>query len=101
MKSRILVVALVFLLAGSAVGQVLYGTLVGTVSDPQQASVTGATVSIKNNATGYSVETRTNERGGYEIPTIPPGVYDIRITQPAFATFKATPIPIQPNHIAR
>src|SRR5216684_3274813 len=101
MKSRILVVALVFLLAGSAIGQVLYGTLVGTVTDPQQAAVTGATVSIKNNATGYAVEAKTNDRGGYEIPNIPPGVYDIRITQPGFATFEAKAIEIHANNIER
>src|SRR5882757_9319602 len=101
MKSRILVVSLVFLFAASAIGQVLYGTLVGAVTDPQQAAVTGATVSIKNNATGYSVEARTNDRGGYEIPNIPPGVYDIRMTMPGFATFEAKGIDIQANNIER
>src|SRR5437868_11012502 len=101
MKSRILVVALVFLLASSAIGQVLYGTLVGTVTDPQQAAVVGATVSIKNNATGYSVETKTNGRGGYEIPNIPPGVYDIRISMPGFSTFEAKDIALQANNIER
>src|SRR6266481_9809273 len=101
MKSRILVVALVFLLAGSAIGQVLYGTLVGAVTDPQQAAVTGATVSLKNNATGYAVEAKTNDRGGYEIPNIPPGVYDIRISMSGFTTFEARGIDIQANNIAR
>src|SRR5713226_7023479 len=70
MKTRIFAVALLILSAGIAVGQVLYGTLVGTVSDPQQAAVVGANVSLKNNATGYSVEAKTNDRGGYEIPNI-------------------------------
>lgn len=101
MKVRILAVALLLLSAGSAVGQVLYGTLVGTVTDPQQAAVVGATVSIKNNATGYSVEAKTNDRGGYEIPNIPPGVYDIRISAPGFSTYEAKDIAIQANNIER
>ena len=94
MKSRILVVALVFLLAGSAIGQVLYGTLVGAVTDPQQAAVTGANVTLKNNATGYSVEAKTNERGGYEIPNIPPGVYDIRIAMSSFSSRNGGQVPV-------
>src|SRR5438552_13983239 len=98
MKLRILAIA-ALLLSAIAVGQVLYGTLVGTVVDPQQAAVVGATVTIKNNATGYTVETKTNDRGAYEIPHIPPGVYDIRISQTGFTTFEAKDIRIEANNI--
>src|SRR5713226_8979313 len=101
MKFLVWGVALAFLSAGILVGQVLYGTLVGNVSDPQQAAVVGAAVSIKNNATGYSVEVKTNDRGGYEIPNIPPGVYDIRISATGFTSFEAKGISIQANNIAR
>jgi len=101
MKFRILVVAVLFLLPTIAVGQVLYGTLVGAVTDPQQAAVVNATVSLKNNATGYAVEAKTNDRGGYEIANIPPGVYDIRITMSGFSTFEAKGIDIQANNIDR
>jgi hypothetical protein len=73
MKLRILALVLFGLSAGIAVGQVLYGTLLGTVTDPQQGSVVGATVTIRNNATSYTVDTKTTERGTYEIPNIPPG----------------------------
>jgi hypothetical protein len=100
MKLRILA-ALLCLSAVIAVGQVLYGTLVGTVSDPQQAAVVGATVTIKNNATGYSVEVKTNDRGAYEIANIPPGVYDVRISGAGFTSFEAKDIAIQANNIAR
>src|SRR5438552_12546965 len=101
MKGLTLAVCLALLLTGIAVGQVLYGTLVGTASDPQQAAVSGATVTIKNNATGYTVQVKTDDRGAYEIPNIPPGVYDVRITQNGFATFEAKDIEIQANNIAR
>jgi hypothetical protein len=87
--------------AGTAAGQVLYGTLVGTVTDPQQGSVIGATVTIKNNATGYTVDAKTTDRGAYEIPNIPPGVYDVKIAASGFASFEAKDIPIEANNIAR
>jgi hypothetical protein len=101
MNLRKLAICLFLLSAAIAVGQVLYGTLVGTVTDPQQAAVVGATVSIKNNATGYSVETKTSDRGTYEIPNIPPGVYDVKISAAGFTSFEAKGVDIQANNIGR
>ena len=101
MKLRILAVSLALLSSGAAVGQVLYGTLVGAATDPQQAAVVGATVTIKNNATGYTVETKTTNRGTYEIPNIPPGMYNIKIAATGFASFEAKDIRIEANNIAR
>ena len=77
------------LLSGLAVGQVLYGNLIGNVTDPQDAAVVGAAVAIRNNATGYSVSAKTDDRGAYEIRNIPPGVYEIKITAAGFTTFEA------------
>jgi hypothetical protein len=103
MKVRTIAVALaaLCLLSGVALGQILYGNLVGNVTDPQQAAVIGASVSIKNNATGFSVSAATDDRGAYEIRNIPPGVFDIKVTAPGFATFEAKEITIQANNIAR
>jgi len=98
---RLLAAAFFVLSAGTAVGQVLYGTLVGTVTDPQQGSVIGAVVSVKNNATGYTVGVKTTDRGTYEIKNIPPGVYDVKISAPGFVVFEAKDIPIEANNIAR
>lgn len=91
----------VLLLPGTANSQVLYGNLVGNVTDPQQAAITGAAVSIKSGATGYSVEVKTDDRGNYEIRNIPPGVYDVRITAAGFSTFEAKEIQVAANNIAR
>ena len=90
-----------FLLAGTANAQVLYGNLVGNVTDPQQAAVTGAAVSIKSPSTGYSVDTKTDDRGVYEIRNVPPGVYGIRITAAGFTSFEAKDILVAANNIAR
>src|SRR5438132_9366948 len=89
------------LTSGLAVGQILYGSLVGNVTDPQQAAVVSAAVTIKNNATGYSLDTKTNDRGAYDLGNIPPGVYDIKISASGFSTFEAKDITIAANNIAR
>ncbi|MGH9719734.1 MAG: carboxypeptidase regulatory-like domain-containing protein [Bryobacteraceae bacterium] len=96
-----LILVLLCLSAGLAIGQILYGNLVGNVVDPQQASVGGAAVSIKNSQTGYGVEVKSDGNGLYEIRNIPPGVYDVKITATGFTTFEAKGIAIQANNIAR
>jgi hypothetical protein len=96
------VVLLALCLAGGvALSQILYSNLVGNVTDPQQAAIVGATVSIRNNATGYSASTKTDDRGAYEVRNIPPGVYEIKVTAAGFATFEAQDISLQANNIAR
>ena len=100
-RAMILVLGVLCLSSGVAFSQILYGNLVGNVTDPQQAAIVGAAVSIKNDATGYSVSAVTDDRGAYEIRNIPPGVYEIKISAPGFATFEAKEITLQANNIAR
>jgi hypothetical protein len=104
MKSIRIAVGLLVLLCGCggiASAQVLYGTLVGNVTDPQQAAIVGAAVSIKSPATGYTVETKSDGRGSYIIYNAPPGVYDIKISAQGFVTFEAKQITVAANNVAR
>jgi hypothetical protein len=101
MKRYVGVIAIALLFSGLTIGQVLYGNLVGNVTDPQLASIVGATVAIKNTQTGWSTETKTDGRGSYEIQNIPPGMYDVRIVASGFSAFEAKDIAIQANNIAR
>ena len=80
LRAIVSVLAALCLLSMAALGQILYGNLVGNVTDPQQAAVVNAAVSIKNIATGYSASVVTDDRGAYEIRNIPPGVYEIKVT---------------------
>jgi hypothetical protein len=103
MTRAIVVVALALLVcfSGLVIGQVLYGNLVGNVTDPQQAAIVGATVSLKNRDTGWSAEATTDGRGSYEFQNVPPGAYDLRIAAPGFNAFEVKEISIQANNIAR
>ena len=67
MRRGLFLLAVLGLTVGSASAQVLYGSLVGNITDPQQAAVVKAAVSINNKATGYSLTTTTDDRGAYEI----------------------------------
>jgi hypothetical protein len=101
LKFGVCLLAMLCIWAGLALAQILYGTLVGTISDPQQASVVGAVVVAKNPATGYQVEVKSDDRGAYEFRNLPPGVYDIRITANGFASFDAKEINVSANNIVR
>jgi hypothetical protein len=79
-------IVLVFLLiAASLPAQEAGGTITGAVTDPQGAAVPGATVGIRNIATGVDRTTTTSSDGGYVAPNLIPGTYEITITAAGFA----------------
>ena len=47
----------------SAHAQILYGSIVGSVTDPQKAALPGVTVTATNTGTGLKVETVTDGTG--------------------------------------
>jgi hypothetical protein len=65
-------------------GQVLYGTIVGTVTDQSGAVVPNAEVSAVNPQTGETREAKSDSAGRYTIGNVVPGPYDIHVTAPGF-----------------
>jgi len=70
-----------------ALGQVLYGSIVGTVTDPNGAAVPGAAVELTNLATGAVSSTKTDDNGAYTINDLQIGTYKVTISG---ASFKKT-----------
>src|SRR5690348_8137787 len=70
--------------APKASAQVLYGSIVGTVTDQASAVVPRANVSVANTSTGLARQTTTDDAGYYSIPNLPEGVYDLSVTAPGF-----------------
>src|SRR5690349_10048641 len=56
------------LAVGSMVGQTFRGTILGTVTDPSGAVVSGAKVTVKNVNTGLERTTQTSADGSYSVP---------------------------------
>lgn len=81
--------------------QVLYGSLLGTVTDPNGAAVPGATVSITNTGTGQTREAVTNSNGEYSIINVLPGSYDVKVTKQGFTTYTLTGQTISANNALR
>ncbi|MFZ0806919.1 MAG: carboxypeptidase-like regulatory domain-containing protein [Candidatus Sulfotelmatobacter sp.] len=62
------------------------GAIVGIVSDPSGAVVSGATIKATNEATGESRTATSSGRGNYSVPLLPPGSYAVEITKAGFKT---------------
>lgn len=66
--------------------------LSGTVSDQTGRAVVGATVQIRNTATGSTYTTTSNDTGLYAFANLPPGSYDLKTSFTGFANFTQTGI---------
>ncbi|MGC2112876.1 MAG: carboxypeptidase regulatory-like domain-containing protein [Candidatus Korobacteraceae bacterium] len=85
----LLVIALT--IAPSLMAQSLVsGDLAGTVTDPSGAVVSGATVALKNNATGAARTTTTNSSGAYRFSLLPPGSYTVSASAQGFSKAETT-----------
>ncbi len=89
-------VRLVFLLLAAvavpAAAQTTLGTIRGTVFDPQQNVVPGATVTVTDEGTGISREAQSDAQGLYEIPNLRPGTYTVTAALSGFKKVQRTGI---------
>jgi hypothetical protein len=88
LKRHCLVSAVLMALVGalSAHAQVDYSTatLKGTVYDSQEAVIESASITVTNPATGFTKTVKTNSDGGYTVPALKPGVYQISVEAQGF-----------------
>jgi hypothetical protein len=101
--SRYVIFVLVALLtlAPAASAQVLYGSVVGNVSDGSGAAVPDATVTLTQTSTGLTRQGHTNETGQFQFPTMPGGVYEVTVAKAGFTTFSTKDVSVSPNGVAR
>src|SRR5690348_14976369 len=58
----------------------------GTVLDPSGATIPGATVTVRNTATGLSRVASTDAQGHYLVPDLPIGSYEVQGAHTGFQT---------------
>ena len=86
----VLVVVLVAFVSLQAFAQTDTGTILGTVTDPTGAVVTGAAITVTHVATGAKRTTTSSATGTYTVTGLPPGSYEVLISASGFAEQKQT-----------
>ncbi|HVF43398.1 MAG TPA: carboxypeptidase regulatory-like domain-containing protein [Pyrinomonadaceae bacterium] len=65
----------------------------GTVEDPNDAAVPGATVTVTDAATGrVAVTVNTNDEGRFSTPYLPPGNYTVKVDARGFRSFVSSDV---------
>ena len=94
-------VSTLIFVSGALWGQAPTGQMTGTVTDPSGASVVGASVVLVNPATNIRRATVTNEDGLFNLPALPPGVYNLEIEAKGFAKQIREGIELQVGQVAK
>jgi predicted secreted protein len=77
---------LILVFAVPSMGQVLKGSISGTVVDPQDAVISGAQAKAVNTSTGTVVTTTSDGAGLFRFNLIPAGTYNVEISAQGFQT---------------
>ncbi len=90
LRQKLPLLVLTLLLIGglsySTYAQAVYGSISGTITDPQGAAVTKATVTVTDLAKNVSSSTTTNDSGFFEVTHLIPGTYQLKIEQQGYKT---------------
>ena len=81
--------------------QVLFGSIIGNVTDSSGASIPGAAVTVTQVETNEIHESKSNDSGGYTLTTIPAGKYTVTISKSGFRTFDAKSVEVLLNTVVR
>lgn len=73
------------------------GNIVGTISDPNDAVVPNAKVTITNNATGEARELTGDEGGNFTVANLEPGNYKVTIEASGFTTLVLASVTVETN----
>ena len=87
--------------ASSTMGQAVYGSIIGTVTDPQGNAIVGAKVTVTSVTKNTTDETTTNESGNFSVIHLIPDTYRVKIEAPGFKVNEIASVLVQVDTTAR
>src|SRR5688572_33008409 len=100
-RALMVLLAVALALAPAASAQVLYGSIVGNVTDTSGAAVPGATVTIEQTETKLKRELVTDATGAYHFTAVPTGTYTVTVTMSGFRSHGRPGVTVTLNSTAR
>ncbi|HVE58844.1 MAG TPA: carboxypeptidase regulatory-like domain-containing protein [Pyrinomonadaceae bacterium] len=97
----VLVGALLFTVFAVAIQAQTQGEITGLVTDSSDKVIPGANVTVMNKATGAVRKVTTNSEGLYAFPSLPPGVYELKVEQNGFKISHVDNIRLEVQQSAR
>src|SRR5260221_9398145 len=85
----------------TASGQAVYGSIAGTVTDPQGGGVAGAKVVVTNLTKGTTEEATTNESGNYTVTHLLADTYKVHVEAPGFKSYEITTVRVDVDTTVR
>src|SRR5437660_2990398 len=87
--------------ASSSLGQAVYGSIIGTVTDPQGNAVAGAKVTVTSVTKNTSEETTTNDSGNFSVIHLIPDTYRVKIEGSGFKAYDVASVLVQVDTAVR
>src|SRR5438552_10896885 len=84
-----------------AQAQVLYGSVVGLITDPTGAAIPRAHVTLTNTSTNLKREADTDDAGRYSVPNLPEGNYEVMLSASGFKPLTQTGISVRVGSVVR
>jgi len=100
-RTSVFLLVLALATASVCLAQLITGSIVGQVTDPSGAAVPNVNIKVTNEGTGISVQSTADGSGGYSIPNLQAGIYDITVTTGGFRTFHATGVQLLASQTIR
>ena len=106
-KQAVLVCVLVFGMvalafsANSSLAQAVFGSVIGTVTDPQGNAVVGAKVTVTSVTKSFTFDTVTNESGNYSVTHLIPDTYKVHVEATGFKAYDIPAVAVSADAAAR
>jgi hypothetical protein len=89
------------LCANTASGQAVFGSIIGTVTDPQGNAVVGAKITVTSITKTTVFEATTNESGNYTVTHLIPDTYKIHVEAPGFKAYDVPALQVSADAAAK
>jgi hypothetical protein len=100
-RASLIAACLLLTVSKPAQAQNWNSNLEGIILDPTGAVVPGATIALRNPATGLRRTTTSSENGFYSFPLLPVGMYELEVSKSGFAAKTLSGLVLQVGQTAR